>query len=403
MREAPRVQRSAVVFMLLALSAAEARAEKGAEPELRLKLSLTPTLIDYEMPGHPSVKGGGDAGAVASAALAWTIDPHVVVDAGVLARVPFAVELDGEAGVLPILTLLVRPLAGSEEWRDALLLRFGSLDTRHGYHPAVVDEARYAYGRPYRATYLASLPPGVERELSDDPFMPAEHGAQLIAETDFARAEVFLDWQLLETREHREKFAFGVLGALVDPIGELAIQFRLVHYGGEQFTRTDPVRFEGFDPVRQPTTIAIAGKLRPLSLFDVDLPYVAFEVPAAYVRGRLAQRGGEDPRAHQGVEVGLDAIAFDVARIGWRLWAPLGDEYGFVSEDGDPLYAGRRSHRARFALNTQHGFVAISGRLDLVFMEGADKVQYQAVTTATLAIEPVIWSASHTATTQDTE
>ena len=336
---------------------------------LRVALSFEPIVLDYELPGHPNTFGRGHVGIVSTARLIWLPNAHVEIEVGVLGRLPFALDLEDEPAALPIVSVTGKPFG------EALLMRFGSLDTRHGYHGAIVDEARFRYGRDVQETYNRSIPADARRDLGGDPFPPGEHGAQLIATTDLGRVELFLDWQLLETEAHREKFNFGILGEINTDWFDVALQFRLTHYGGQLFTKGDPIRDAGLDPVRQPETMGITATAHP-----VDTEYVDIDVNAAFIGGEMRQVAGGPESWHYGVEGGLDLHLFDLARLGYRVWHPRDNQPGFVSEDGDPVYRAARSHRATLALNQRYGGLEIDGKLDLVFQEGSDKVQYLAVT-----------------------
>lgn len=377
---------------------------------ITFRLALEPRAFGTAFPGHPTAQGQKQLGVIGRAVLEWAYDPRIALEAGVLTRLPFALDVTDEAGALPIFALTLRPF-GSHRGpiepaclaalpvlgarpactEPGLLLRLGSLDIRHGYHPAIVDEARYAYGRLYLEAYNRALLPEARRDFGKDPFLPAEHGVQIVAQDGAARIEGFLDWQLLETRAHREKFAVGLLGRIDTRWIDLSLQFRLVHYGGQIFTRSDPVRFASLDPVRQPITVAIAGTLRPLVTGGGAL---VVELPVAYVNGRLAQGAGEEPRSHSGLELGVDARMLKLARLGYRFWEPLAREFGFVSEDGDPVYAGRRSHRAIAELLMPLGDVVLGGRLDLIFPSGFTEVEYEMLSTASFNFERRLWPAA---------
>ena len=358
-------------------------------PRLRLALELAPVVLDYELPGHPNTPGRGHVGALAKAALLWTPNPYVEIEVGVLGRLPFALDPEDQADAWPVLSVAGRPVG------DRLILRFGSLDVGHGYHGALVDEPRYAYGRNVQETYNRSLPAAARRDLGGDPFGPAEHGAQLLAKTELGRVEVFLDWQLLETAVHREKFNFGLLGAIETDWFDIGLQFRLTHYGGQLFTRGDPIRAGGLDPVRQPESAAIVCALRVLRS-----EIVTVELHAVGVSGHLRQAPGGEEQWHFGGETGVDLHLFEAARAGYRLWLPRAGRAGFVSEDGDPVYSGPRAHRATVGLSQRIGGLEIDGRLDLVFAEGADKVQYLAVTLVRYRWEADLLDASSKARTQ---
>lgn len=366
--------------LVVALLAAPASAE---EQTLAARLLLRPTLIDYELPGHPLWTGRTGSGTLGAASLVWSFGRVFTAEAGVLGRLPFAHNFEDEAGAFPILAFTVSPFG---PW---LSLRFGSLDIRHGFHPAILDEQLYAYGRSYQEAYNRSLVPEAQRDLGGDPFMPVENGAQLRLALDPFFAEVYLDWQLLETEAHREKFAVGVLGEYQSRWVDAAFQMRLNHYGGQLFTRQDPIRAAGLDPKRQPTTFGFLLRPRPVAEEAITL-----ELPLAFILGRVAQAPGEPERRHQGFEAGADLWLFSMVRLGYRFWYPDGGRPGWVSEDADPVYLGPTSHRASVELRTSHGIVDLGGRLDLVFARGTDKVQYLTVSTLTFRFEPVIFSTA---------
>jgi hypothetical protein len=333
-----------------------------------LRIELVPRLLGYGFPDHPEgSQWPKQVGTIGRGSLVVRPFERLTVEAGVLFRLPFALKLSPEAGALPILSLLVQPF---EE--PGLTIRFGTLDLHHGYHAALLDEVRYAYGRPYQATYNQSLVPAAHRDLGGDPFMPAENGVQIIGDAGIARIEGYLDWQLLETSSHREKFAVGLLGEVVQPWFRLGLQFRLLHYGGAVFTASDPLRSANLDPVRQPISEAVVLRLLPL-----EIGWLALELPAAYVRGRLAQVPGGDPAPQSGVDAGADVVLGALGRIGYRAWLPIERAYGYISEDSDPIYSGRRSHRILAESALDVGPARLVGRLAVIFADQAAQVQYE--------------------------
>jgi hypothetical protein len=363
------------------LSATEATREAPAFGDgLWVRALVRPTLLDYEIPGHPRVTGRSNTGTIGRATLLWRASPALELEVGVLGRIPFAVILEEEVGAFPLLSLTARPFG------PALSVRFGSLDLHHGFHPAVLDEVRYAYGRPIEETYNQSLVPAARRELGADLRMPVEHGAQAVLSLDALRVEAYLDWQLLETREHREKFAFGALAELRTRFGEAGAQARVVHYGGQLFTQQEEIRRLGLDPKRQPTTLA--AYVRP-RLAPAD--WLTLAAPVTLLVGRAVQTPGAREESHRGLELGLDLGLFSAGRLGYRLWLPEGGRAAFLGEDGDPVYAGPRSHRAILELEAAHGLFELASRLDLLFSDGADRVQYLLVSTLTLRWEAPLW------------
>lgn len=380
-----RIPNGKALIALAALLVAAAPASAAPLPfgeALTLELSVTPTLLDYEVPGHPRVVGVGHVGVVSDAAMRWAYDAHVQVLLGVRSRLPFAFDLGTEAAAMPIFAVILKPFG------SIATLRFGTLDHRHGYHPAVLDEARYRYGRPLEDTYNRSLVEAAHRDLQDLA-IGAENGAQLICDTEHLHAELFLEWQLLETLEHREKFAAGVLAEYRHRWVQAGFQYRLVHYGGQRFTQREEIRRLGLDPKRQPTTLAVTLTPHPL-----DLGWLKVSLPTAFIQGRVVQSPGERERSHSGFELGAELTLFEMLTLGYRAWLPKGNVALDVSEDGEPVYSGARSHRARVGLVQQIGPAKVVGRLDLVFAEGNDKVQYLTVTTVELAWEKVLFTDS---------
>jgi hypothetical protein len=361
-------------FFLTTLGAHGASAEPWGQA-LHARGILEPMVIDYELPGHPREVGRGHTGTIGRLSLVWTYDEHITIEAGALGRLAFAHNFAEEADAFPILAVTLRPFG---PW---LALRLGSLDIRHGFHHAILDEDLYAYGRPYQEAYNRTLVPSSARDLGGDPFLPVESGASIKADLWDIKAELYLDWQLLETEAHREKFAVGVLGAYEGRFLDAGFQYRLVHYGGQLYTQLRP----GVDPKRQPTTLA--AYVTP----KVTLEWLRLEAPITFVQGRAVQTRGGIEEGHRGLEVGADAWLFDTVRFGYRAWLPERGEAGSVSEDADPIYNGPRSHRAILGMVNELGPATLSGRLDLVFAEGSSKLQYLTVTTVTFKFEPAIF------------
>lgn len=350
---------------------------------LQLSVLLRPQFLDYEVPGHPHQVGESQVGLVLRPVLVYDFDRFLRIEAGALLRWAFAQDWDSELGAFPHVSLVFTPF-GPE-----ISLRVGSLELNHGFHPGVLDEARYAYGRPYRRTYNRSIVAAAQRDLGQDPFMPVENGLQLVAQTAGLKAEIYLDWQLIDTELHREKFAVGLLGSYTNEWLELGVQYRLLHYGGQEYTGVDRLRSSGLDPKRQPTTLAVLARLKPLSLGPIDL-----ELPLSFLHGRMIQAPGQAERLHFGFEPGLDLVGFDSIRLGYRLWLPDGDAPRFLSEDGDPVYSGPRSHRVTLETRLSFGVVDLAGRLDVVVPEGGATVQTLSLFFAELRIEPELWRSS---------
>ncbi|MCC7383148.1 MAG: hypothetical protein IT384_15020 [Deltaproteobacteria bacterium] len=376
---------SAVALAVTATSAVSA----GARPEgaadhprsaiLAIAFEAEPVLLDYGLPHHPNSVGTTHLGTIGRLSLIHQPSALVRLELGVAGRLPMSSDFEEELGALPIARVEVRPL-------PSLRLTLGSLHPEHGYHLALLDERRERYGRAISDSYDRTLVPEARRRLDEGPAMPGEHGVQLTSVLGPLKSEAFLDWQLLETREHREKFAFGALLALAFRRAELGAQLYLVHYGGERYTKDDPVRFAGLDPKRQPISLGVTARLRPL-----DGEVIAVDLCGALLGGRMIQVAGAAAEWFSGGEIGVEATLFEQGRVHYHLWLPERGGGGWLSEEGDPIYREGRTHRVGIALTQTFGALSLEGALDLAFPIGGDAVQYQIFTRARWRLEHVLW------------
>lgn len=372
---APSGVRTATIAARTASTSAAAApgAAPASRPLLTLSLTVSAELFDHGLPRHPTDHGRSHVGVLLLPVAIW--QPHTAVDvtAGARVRIPTTLDLEDEVGALPVLRIDARLLGGTDR---TLTLRLGSLEHAHGFHPAVAHEARLAYGRDVAEAYDRPLAAGGRRDLGDDPWMPGEHGAQLVLDTRHLWVDAFLDWQLLETEAHREKFVVGALARLQGPRAELSLQLRLDHYGGEKYTQSDPLRRAGLDPTRQDLVLAAAGRVRPLVVGPL-----AVDVVAALIGARPLVV--EDWRG--GVELGADLVGWSAARIGYRWWRTIGPDFpGDLGEAGDPTYRQLETHRVRFALGQALGPLQLESRVDVVFPTGVEAVQYELSTRASI-------------------
>jgi hypothetical protein len=350
---------------------AQVGAGTSTTAHLDLVLNLTPTVLDYELPGHVHMLGRGHVGLIAAGGFRYQPNRYVSLGAGIMGRAPFALERANYADAIGVFYVEGRPLGTKN-----LSMRFGSLNSEHGYHTAVSDEPRFAIARNIMETYNRSIVKEAHRDDLPRHAMPAEHGAQFIFEAQDFRADLFLDWQLLETSTHREKFNFGALGQYDSRWIDVGLQFRLTHYGGQIFTQGDPIRFAQLDPVRQPETFALVLKAHPLVLRNFTL-----NVLGTGVAGHMKQIPGGEEKWHYGIEAGLESILAEDILIAYRYWHPKGGRAGYVSEDSDPTYNQGVVHRIEVGLLQTMGGLKIDGRLAIMLPKDApDKVQYMAIT-----------------------
>lgn len=357
---------SALVMFLAQLSA-----NTSTSASLEAQLSLRPTVLDYELPGHPNTLGRGHVGLITAATLNYTPNPHVRIGAGAIGRLAFALEQEDYAQARPIFFAEARP-TGERHF----FMRFGTLNARRGYHPGVIDEARHQISRNIAETYNRSIPKEAWRSALPRQALPLEHGTQIVYDKDGLRGEVFLDWQLLETDNHREKFNFGILAEYDQKWMKASLQFRLTHYGGQLFTQGDPIRFAQLDPVRQPETVAFVLNGRPIVLENL-----VAEVVVGAIAGHMMQTPLAAEEWHYGIEVGTQLKFYNSLELGYRYWFTKDSRAGFVSEDSEPTYNQGNSHKLIIGLNQNIGGIKINGRLSLIVPEDSpEKIQYLAVT-----------------------
>ncbi|MFO0727725.1 MAG: hypothetical protein U1E65_28355 [Myxococcota bacterium] len=339
-------------------------------------LEVDVLLHDYGLPRHPLTTGKSGLGTILRPTVELRPIPEARFILGAAVRVPMSLRFEDEVGALPIVALELVPLPYTR-------LRLGSLDILHGFHPAISDEILQRYGRDLSEAYLLPLPnkpPNDARKLGQDPWMPGEHGGSIRVDTPHLAGEVFLDWQLLETADHREKFSVGGLLSARLWILEASLQARVDHYGGERYTRADPIRFAGQDPVRQPMSFA-AG----LRVEAVRAGPVAIDLLGTALGGKVLDTTAAPAKARYGGELGLDLGLYERVTIGWRGF--FAKDVGRFSELGDPIYDQAGAERLKLGLRQTVGPIELVGGLDLVFPHGIHEVQYIFSTAAKLRIE----------------
>jgi hypothetical protein len=150
---------------------------------------------------------------------------------------------------------------------------------------------------------------------------PYETGLQWTVSGVRASQDVWINWQLLNTREHREKFDAGVVGRLKlgGPV-HLGYQWHIAHHGGQQFA-SGPVS----DSYAVAPGLVLAGQAGSFSP-SFELYWV---------------RSSDDPnRSDVGVKrignAGFLRVA--VTRSGWRVHGIAWSGSNFIKEEGDLNY-----------------------------------------------------------------
>jgi len=176
-------------------------------------------------------------------------------------------------------------------------LRFGNLDPEsHTFLPALYhDVVRYE--------------------------QPTETGLEVNTRLGRFAQNCWLNWQQLNTAEHREKFDIGAIARLDLQPAELDAQLYYVHRGGQLFNS---------GPVTDNTAVALGG--------TVDLRFLTAGLAGSglaahwFLAKNVAARS--DP-AQTGK--GAEVTAF-AAVLGWELFCSCWWGNSFLAEDGLPLY-----------------------------------------------------------------
>ena len=182
------------------------------------------------------------------------------------------------------------------EYEDYFALTFGNLDRdRHTFLDAIFDDTLK-----------------FER--------PTEHGMELYGSWLWLSQTAWINWQVLNTEESREKFDVGAITKADLDFLELDFQFHWIHRGGQLFSAGQPVSDD--------FSFALGGTVfLPVPLVDVGLT-------AHYLYANVIPDRDEDERL-KGKGVTFGAFA---EFKGFRLWGNywIGDD--FFTEDGDPFY-----------------------------------------------------------------
>ncbi len=224
------------------------------------------------------------------------------------------------------------PVIALELKRGTSKFIFGSLDT---------SATRRVRAGPDEDTPHALLPP-LERETLT--FTRAhEMGLQWRVESPRAAHDIWIDWQRLNTGDHRERFDAG-LRARVPLHASLALhaQWHIVHEGGQQFAS---------GPVRD-SQAGAAGAEWVRRFGDTELELDAHAVATREVPDR------ERPeRSQNGLGV-FTRVA--VERHDWRVHAIVWRSRDTLKEEGDPNYLMLRRNGTLFRKIRDYGELGIT-------------------------------------------
>ena len=260
---------------------------------------------------NPFREGETIFGAAVRLGAAADIGDRTTLTLGVFANQRFGSD-DAFDLVRPVVTLTVRGRRSS--------FTFGTL-------PPAPHTA--AHG-PDLVGPHALLPPLQRETLAFD--RPYEAGLQWLFSGARLRHDVWLNWQQLNTPEHRERFDAGATGELTlgGPFA-LPFQLHIVHEGGQLFA-AGPVA----DSIAAATGLAVRGSLGSLDAASVEM----FALASRFVPDRSAA----------GVDVnGAGFLARAAAeRRGWRGHLLVWRGKAFIKDEGDPNYQSFRRDGTRY-------------------------------------------------------
>ena len=231
----------------------------------------------------------------------------------------------------------------AEQWRPVISLTvesgssrfvFGTLDTVPHDFDAAPD-----LGGPH-----GLLPPLQVETLAFT--RPYEGGIQWQVAAERLAQDAWIDWQRLNTAEHRERFDAGVRGRLTfgaDSPVALGYQFHIVHEGGQLFD-PGPVN----DSLAGGPGLVIEPRFDFLDAASVET-YVMW---SKHVPDRAAPE-----RTNHGHGIFVRAAA---SRRGWRGHAILWRACLWLKEEGDLNYGSRLQDGAVFRATRRYGEVGLS-------------------------------------------
>jgi len=195
---------------------------------------------------------------------------------------------------------------------------------------------------PDRGGTHALLPPLQRETLAFD--RPYEAGMQWDYVGDRLRHNLWIEWQRLNTTEHRERFDGGVNAELtISNHIALPMQLHIVHEGGQLFN-TGPVD----DSAAVAAGVALHGRGASLEVFgagahsvpDRQHPELDRTGPAFFARG-----------------------AFE--RDGWRGHLIVWRGRHFIKDEGDPNYQSLRRDGSRYGGTRDYSEVGLAKRVEL--------------------------------------
>jgi hypothetical protein len=175
---------------------------------------------------------------------------------------------------------------------------------------------------------------------------PYQAGLQWTAHGTRGAHDAWLNWQRLNTAEHRERFDAGLnTRARLAPAFALGVQMHLVHEGGQLFA-SGPV----YDSAAYAAGAIVDGKWGPFDLASIEAwGALARYVPDRAIPADSLTGGGFFARAAG-------------ARAGWRGHLIVWRGRDFVKDEGDPNYQSLRLDGTRYGRTRDYSEAGLARR-----------------------------------------
>ena len=175
------------------------------------------------------------------------------------------------------------------------------------------------------------LPPLERETLAFD--RPYEAGLAWRFAGETLRHDVWINWQRVNTKEHRERFDAGAAGEVkVSRLAAIPFELHIVHEGGQLFA-AGPVA----DSAAFATGLALRGRVGPIERAAIEV----YGLGSRFVPDRgvpSASRDGAGFFSRGSAE-----------RAGWRGHLIVWRGRDFVKDEGDPNYLSVRRDGSRYA------------------------------------------------------
>jgi hypothetical protein len=161
--------------------------------------------------------------------------------------------------------------------------------------------------------------------------------------------EMWLEWQRLNTREHRERFDAGVNAALRPRAAvSIPVQLHIVHEGGQLFASGAVA-----DSVAAAAGVRIAQLLAPEARGSLE----TYALVSRYVPDRAQPGLSRDGVAF----LGRAALEWE----GWRAHVLAWRGRNFIKDEGDPNYLSRRRDGTRYTGTRDYAEIGAARRFQL--------------------------------------